>query len=384
MANLVDQHLENNRKNNERIAIKADSDVRNMALILLLAGLATSAAICVICFRVIRSVRRSLSGIGETINRIERELDFTSEAVIIERDEISEVTIALNRLQEKLRKSLGVLVSGNQHFSETAHKLSVNSSQVAASSAEQSDSASAIAANVEQIVTGFSHIDEKAIEAHRLAVESGDLASSGEKIIRHTVNNIHTISESVTHVANLIQQLENSSSEISSIVSAIREIADQTNLLALNAAIEAARAEEQGRGFAVVANEVRKLAERTANSTTEITKTIDLIRGVSQETAQSIERAVDLVDAGVARTQRASEAIHQIGEGSQRTVHMVDEITQALAEQNKAGESIASSVERIAQMSEENHEAAENVKASSIQLDTLALNMRHAVSEYKI
>jgi len=262
--------------------------------------------------------------------------------------------------------------------------MSTTSNQVATASHHQSESASDMAATVEEMTVSINHVGDRAQEANRLSSESGQLAISGEKVISQTVSDIQDIAATVHEAAELIHGLERHSQEISNVVAVIREVADQTNLLALNAAIEAARAGEQGRGFAVVADEVRKLAERTAVSTQEISRTINTIRTGASNAVTSMQGVVSKVTKGVESAQEANEAIRQIGEGSRNAVGMVEEITSAIREQATATNNIAMQVERIAQMSEESSAAAGNSAETAQDLDRLATDMQRIVSTYRL
>jgi len=172
---------------------------------------------------------------------------------------------------------------------------------------------------------------ESAGTAYKVALETRDIAQSGERIILDTVDKMHHIAGIVGESAALVDTLGVQTAGISSIVNTIREIAEQTNLLALNAAIEAARAGETGRGFAVVADEVRKLAERTGKSTGEIAAMIQTIQKETGSVTVSMNSGLTEVNAGVALAGEAGEVIKQMRDGAIRVVDVVQAFSSTVA-----------------------------------------------------
>jgi methyl-accepting chemotaxis protein len=190
------------------------------------------------------------------------------------------------------------------------------------------------------------------------------------------------VSAAVTESSRIIQDLGEHSGQISQIVNVIREIADQTNLLALNAAIEAARAGDQGRGFAVVADEVRKLAERTSNSTQEITGMIEKIQTGTRQAIQSMESGVSRVGAGAVLAQQAGVAITEITERVGQVVAAVNGISSSLKEQALSNGENAHKVENIARLSEENSAAFHDTAKTVQYIDDLARNLDSLVGRF--
>ena len=331
-----------------------------------------------------RSISRGLSGMEQTVARVEAELDLTARVPVRRDDEIGKMGVALNRLLDRLQSNLKTVAQMAEHVSQSADNMSEASRQVADSSEAQSSAASSMAAGMEQLTVSINHVGDRATHTRERVAYAGKLATEGEGVVVKTVEDIDTIASSVSSSAEIINRLESQSREIASVVNVIKEVADQTNLLALNAAIEAARAGEQGRGFAVVADEVRKLAERTGKSTREITDTIGVMREGAQAASASMLNAVEQVTASVSRASGACDMIRKIGEGSRDAVGMVSEITDAIHEQSSSSTSVAQSVERIAQMAEQSTAAAQESAHTAQQLSTLAQEMRTITDQYKL
>ncbi|MDB5799524.1 MAG: methyl-accepting chemotaxis protein [Rhodocyclales bacterium] len=384
LATALDAHVRYNyelAKREEQASYNFAHNARLLALVTVVLGLIATTVVGILT---INGIRKALGGMQELIVRIESQQDFTARAPIHSQDEIGIMAGLLNRLLDKLQNNLKTIAHGAQQLSQASSHMAVSSDQVARASDQQSASASNMAASIEELTVSITHVGERAGEANVQSTKSGQLAESGAQVIGQTVSDINDIAETVHAASGRIRELEAQSDRISSVVAVIREVADQTNLLALNAAIEAARAGEQGRGFAVVADEVRKLAERTAASTHEISSMVDTVRSCASNAVESMEHAVLRVSAGVARAAEANAAIRQIGESSESAVGMVSEITHAIREQSSASTSIAQQVERIAQMAEEGNAAARESAQSARELDTLASTLQKVVANYRL
>jgi methyl-accepting chemotaxis protein len=335
-------------------------------------------------FALTRSISAGLAGLEQTVSRVEAELDLTARVPTRRDDEIGKMGAALNRLLARLQANLQSVAQAAGQLSESAKSMTDASRQVATSSEAQSSAATDMAANMQELTVSINHVGDRATHTSERVAYAGNLATEGESVVVKTVGDIDAIALSLAASAELINRLEAQSQTISSVVNVIKEVSDQTNLLALNAAIEAARAGEQGRGFAVVADEVRKLAERTGRSTSEINATIGVMREGAQAASASMRSAVDQVSASVTRASGACDLIRKIGEGSREAVGMVSEITDAIHEQSSASTSVAQAVEKIAQMSEASTSVAHESAQTAQRLNELAQQMSMITDQYKL
>jgi len=354
------------------------------SLILFLAFMAVVAV--ALAAWIIRAVTRPLGAEPDDAKAIVARIaqgDLTQEIALRQGDSDSLLS-AMRHMQTSLRKLIGELKANADGVASAAHQLSSASEQLAIGTAQQSEAASSMAAAVEEMTVSINHVSDSANEARLVTDETGEQSNNGKRVIQGTVAEMKEISRTVAEASETIHAVGENSQKISSIVQVIKDVADQTNLLALNAAIEAARAGEQGRGFAVVADEVRKLAERTAQATTEIGDMINAVQSSAQAAVGTMQQAVVRVEGGVEMANRAGESMSGISDGAERVVSAVNEISSALKEQSVASNEIASNVERIAQMSEENSAATREAADTARQLEALAVGTRAAVSQFRV
>jgi len=286
-------------------------------------------------------------------------------------------------MQSRLRSMLKSIASTVDNTERAAQTLAGSSQQVAGASRTTSDSATSMAAVVEEMSVSISQVAANARDALKTATHASQLSESGGGVIEEATIEINRIADSVRRTSGAMSVLDESSSRISTVVQVIKEVADQTNLLALNAAIEAARAGESGRGFAVVADEVRKLAERTGKATSEINAMVMQIQEETRNSLGSMEAAVQQVDRGVELASSAGEAIRSIRGSVDQVLAVVNDIGGAIEEQSIASQQIAQRVEEVAQASEQNNSAAQQTAEAARTLSGLAGGLRNTMASFR-
>ncbi|MCX4043195.1 methyl-accepting chemotaxis protein [Aeromonas veronii] len=320
----------------------------------------------------------------DTLTRIQRDLNFTLRADVKQQDEIGLTLNAVNRLLDTLQQTFTEFSVGSLQIKSTAESLSQAAQHLASSASQANDATSLIAAGVEEMTVSITDISQRTQETSRITNESGQLASEGSRTIDRTVHAINEIADSIRQASAEVIALGEGISRIGGVVNVIRDVAGQTNLLALNAAIEAARAGESGRGFAVVADEVRKLAERTAQSTQEISATVEAIQQESNNTVSRMHLVEEKVSQGVNMATESGAIIAEIRSASHRVMEQVGEITNAIREQSSAAESIAHQVEQIAQVVQQTSSTAEETSAAAEELNVTTESIHQQISRYRI
>jgi methyl-accepting chemotaxis protein len=335
---------------------------------------------------VARQVTRTLGGDPSYASQIARRIaagDLSSEVLCGANDD-SSVIAGMKEMQHTLRKMIEEIVGGAQLLAVASTQMLENFEEVSRRTQQQSESASSMAAAVEEMTVSIDQVAHNAREAHDISVQSSDLSLAGTQIIENAASEMHKIADTAQSSSSIVEDLGRRSEQISSIVNTIREIADQTNLLALNAAIEAARAGEQGRGFAVVADEVRKLAERTSLSTSEISGMVEKIQAGTRNAVISMQSGVVQAGKSVEMATRAGSSIREIRDGALRVMNVVNSISDSIREQGTVSSDIARSIEQVAQMSEESTRAVQNTTQAAHHLQALSGALHNSVSRFKL
>ncbi len=362
----------------------SDASFKTVRLFFLAMILIGGTSAVVLGLSVIRGVQRSLSELQGVMSKMAADGDLSTRARVYGRDEISQAALAFNSLIEGFSAIIRQVINSTGTVSATAASLSSVSLQIAQSSQAQSATAASTAAAIEEITVSINSVAENSEDVRKLSEKSLQQTRQGNQDVTSMIAEIDRVQQTVNQIAGSVKEFVDSTRAIAGMTQQVKDIADQTNLLALNAAIEAARAGEQGRGFAVVADEVRKLAEKSAQSANEIDRVTNSLNQKSTHVEETVQLGLRSLSATQAQVERVSSVLTEAGMAVEQSSHGINDISASVSEQSIASTEIARNVEKIAQMSEENHAAVQSNAQDIVRLELLARELLSAVSRFKV
>lgn len=353
---------------------------------IMVGGLSVLMLMLAIYFVLRKLVMRQLGGEPVYAAQITKEIAAGNLAVTVNLAAGDQHSLLFNmqQMQKKLASMVGHIRNNAEEVAQASLQLVQSAENLGDSAKQQARSSSAMASAVEEMSSGIDQISANARQAADIAKQAGTMSQEGGAVIIKASGEMQRIADSVRQSAGIIGDMEKQSNDISAIVRVIQEIADQTNLLALNAAIEAARAGEQGRGFAVVADEVRQLAERTSQSTREITATIEKMQTSTRQAVSCMTASVTQVEDGVQLAREAGESVQRIQGSTTQAVDLVHDISVSLEQQTQAGAHISQNIDTIAHMSEETSSAVNESTTAARRLQNLANTLQQTVGQFRV
>ncbi|MBA4374414.1 MAG: methyl-accepting chemotaxis protein [Thermodesulfovibrio sp.] len=300
----------------------------------------------------------------------------TKDEVGLVQTSMSAMVTNLQDIVGRMRTATGGLASSSEELSATADVL------------EKGSQGQTL--QIEQSATAMTEMSQTTVDVARNASETAEAAQKmkktalqGQDVMNVTLEELHKFAGTFKESAGKIEGLGRKSDEINNVVTLIREIADQTNLLALNAAIEAARAGEQGRGFAVVADEVRKLAERTAQATDDIGVTVRTMQSEVKESVDFMKKERDSVEIVLEKVKGTKKSIEDIVTYVEQVADMIQRIAVATDEQSSTSDMVSHSMEDVAVITRQLSSSILEIKRASGDLSRLAAELNTMAGWFK-
>lgn len=318
----------------------------------------------------------------QDIEDIETTKDLTRTNVITGQDEIALVAQSYFRMTRSIAELVQQIKQTSQQLNQTSTLLGDIANTASEQTNASGDRLTQIATAAQEMTFTVAEIARSATDASDAANVADTQSTNGRQVVDSTIATIHNLSGEMSKASQAVASVKLQSEAIGKVLEVIGGVAEQTNLLALNAAIEAARAGEQGRGFAVVADEVRTLAQRTAESTQEIASTIEGLQAETNQTVAAINRTLQEVQQCVEQAGQAGQALTEIGVSIESMNGMNMKIATATEEQRTVSEDIG---KQAAEANELALEAATNVaqvNQTSIELARASTRLNELVNQF--
>ncbi|WP_195576555.1 methyl-accepting chemotaxis protein [Paenibacillus sp. 1001270B_150601_E10] len=377
------------------------------AVIILLSLLVGTLAVTIIT----RSIVRPMKAL-QSLMKSAGEGDFTGVGTHVTLDEVGQLTQSYNDMSESLKSLVGQvhhstelvaassqqLNASSQETSKVTEKIVLAMEQISKETIAQNQSVVETANTIDDMNSALQHVLSNTIGISEKATDSSRTANEGNDIVVKTTMQMNQLQQQFIQLEQVLSQLNTQIVNIGNMNDVVSNIADQTKLLALNASIEAARAGEDGRGFAVVAQEVRKLAEESAQSAQEIYQLVGAIQSDNQTVMNTMKNVHNEFESGIKMVHAAGDQFYTIGEAITTIAAHLEDVSATMQQMSAGSEQInttvqqftssieqmSQNVQNVASSTEEQLAAMQEVEASSQHLAKLAEEMQESTSRFRI
>lgn len=376
------------RKENDRVANlltkQSEASYERAKLLSTTVGALTLLFVVIVAWLLIRQIRNPVMTLLEQTRQVAAG-NLTSQLDMkqFSHDELGKLAQGFNEMQSNLRMLVNEVSGSVVQLGAAAEEISAVAQQLANNMGAQQHELNQLATAMNEMQATVQEVARNTNDAASAATSASDTAAQGSETVNDSIGRIEKVATAIEETALVIRQLGDDSRNIGMVLEVIQGIAEQTNLLALNAAIEAARAGEQGRGFAVVADEVRTLAKRTQDSTSQINHIISELQQRANEAGVTMQQSQDMMSETVHTAREAGASIAEISSSVNSISHMNIQIATATEEQGAVSEELNRNVVNISNASEEVATGAKQMAQACNDLNLLATQLQEVVRKFR-
>lgn len=376
------------RKENDRVANlltkQSEASYERAKLLSTTVGALTLLFVVIVAWLLIRQIRNPVMTLLEQTRQVAAG-NLTSQLDMkqFSHDELGKLAQGFNEMQSNLRMLVNEVSGSVVQLGAAAEEISAVAEQSANNMGAQQHELNQLATAMNEMQATVQEVARNTNDAASAATSASDTAAQGSETVNDSIGRIEKVATAIEETALVIRQLGDDSRNIGMVLEVIQGIAEQTNLLALNAAIEAARAGEQGRGFAVVADEVRTLAKRTQDSTSQINQIISELQQRANEAGVTMQQSQDMMSETVHTAREAGASIAEISSSVNSISHMNIQIATATEEQGAVSEELNRNVVNISNASEEVATGAKQMAQACNDLNLLATQLQEVVRKFR-
>ncbi|ATY76985.1 methyl-accepting chemotaxis protein [Aeromonas veronii] len=376
------------RKENDRVANlltkQSEASYERAKLLSTTVGALTLLFVVIVAWLLIRQIRNPVMTLLEQTRQVAAG-NLTSQLDMkqFSHDELGKLAQGFNEMQSNLRMLVNEVSGSVVQLGAAAEEISAVAQQSANNMGAQQHELNQLATAMNEMQATVQEVARNTNDAASAATSASDTAAQGSETVNDSIGRIEKVATAIEETALVIRQLGDDSRNIGMVLEVIQGIAEQTNLLALNAAIEAARAGEQGRGFAVVADEVRTLAKRTQDSTSQINHIISKLQQRANEAGVTMQQSQDMMSETVHTAREAGASIAEISSSVNSISHMNIQIATATEEQGAVSEELNRNVVNISNASEEVATGAKQMAQACNDLNLLATQLQEVVRKFR-